>query len=328
MKYLRAELHNHSTQSDGALTVEQLAAYAAGKDFGVLALTDHNTAAGQAAAAEAIRQNGYDLGLLPGIEVTTFYGHILALGLGQMVDLTLLDPNAPEAFFRKLRQAGARAVGIAHPYCIGEPLMVGCRFGLTLRDWGAVDYIEVANTAMSESPLGAHPLAERFSGNGQALALWESLVLAGHRLAAVSGKDLHAAPVEAEVFTTYALVDDGCALPRTEAVLAAILTQRTLVTKGPLFDIQVRDGGLVVTFAQHCPYLGWGVRRAGRSLTLEVRDSTGHVQHAALRRETPLVLPLPPGAASAVVKLYDGPCDYEHLAAVGAPVYLPKEATP
>ena len=29
MKFIRAELHNHSTESDGALSVESLAAYAA-----------------------------------------------------------------------------------------------------------------------------------------------------------------------------------------------------------------------------------------------------------------------------------------------------------
>ena len=39
MKFIRAELHNHSTESDGARSVEWLAAYAAEKNFGVLALT-------------------------------------------------------------------------------------------------------------------------------------------------------------------------------------------------------------------------------------------------------------------------------------------------
>ena len=33
MKFIRAELHNHSTESDGALSVESLAAYAAEKNF-------------------------------------------------------------------------------------------------------------------------------------------------------------------------------------------------------------------------------------------------------------------------------------------------------
>ena len=95
MKFIRAELHNHSTESDGALSVESLAAYAAEKNFGVLALTDHNTTSGHAKAYDAIRRAGYALALLPGVEITTFFGHILALGLVQMPDITTLDPRAP-----------------------------------------------------------------------------------------------------------------------------------------------------------------------------------------------------------------------------------------
>ena len=101
MKFIRAELHNHSTESDGALSVESLAAYAAEKNFGVLALTDHNTTSGHAKAYDAIRRAGYALALLPGVEITTFFGHILALGLVQMPDITTLDPRAPEPFFEK-----------------------------------------------------------------------------------------------------------------------------------------------------------------------------------------------------------------------------------
>ena len=129
MKFIRAELHNHSTESDGALSVETLAAYAAEKNFGVLALTDHNTTSGHAKAYDAIRRAGYALALLPGVEITTFFGHILALGLVQMPDITTLDPRAPEPFFAMLRTAGARAVGIAHPFSVGSPLFIGCPTG-------------------------------------------------------------------------------------------------------------------------------------------------------------------------------------------------------
>ena len=139
MKFIRAELHNHSTESDGALSVESLAAYAAEKNFGVLALTDHNTTSGHAKAYDAIRRAGYALALLPGVEITTFFGHILALGLVQMPDITTLDPRAPEPFFAMLRTAGARAVGIAHPFSVGSPLFIGCRFDMEMHDWNAVD---------------------------------------------------------------------------------------------------------------------------------------------------------------------------------------------
>ena len=235
MKFIRAELHNHSTESDGALSVESLAAYAAEKNFGVLALTDHNTTSGHAKAYDAIRRAGYALALLPGVEITTFFGHILALGLVQMPDITTLDPRAPEPFFAMLRTAGARAVGIAHPFSVGSPLFIGCRFDMEMHDWNAVDYIEVFNTSVSESDMGAHPMAEAFIGNSRALALWERLVLKGQRIAAVTGKDLHSMPRDAEVFTTYAIVDEACTLNAADAVLGAVLRRQTIVTKGPLF---------------------------------------------------------------------------------------------
>ena len=194
MKFIRAELHNHSTESDGALSVETLAAYAAEKNFGVLALTDHNTTSGHAKAYDAIRRAGYALALLPGVEITTFFGHILALGLVQMPDITTLDPRAPEPFFAMLRTAGARAVGIAHPFSVGSPLFIGCRFDMEMHDWNAVDYIEVFNTSVSESGMGAHPMAEAFIGNSRALALWERLVLHAERGGCGTGRG--AAPAD------------------------------------------------------------------------------------------------------------------------------------
>ena len=166
------------------------------------------------------------------MEVTTFWGHILALGLTQMVDFTQLDPYAPELFLRGLKAAGARAVGIAHPFCVGEPVMAGCRFAMELHDWSAVDYIEVFNTAVDGTALGGTALGEALGGNRHALELWERLVLSGHRIAAVTGKDLHAVPGEQTVFTTYALTADDSPLRGADAVLAAILNQRTLLSKG------------------------------------------------------------------------------------------------
>ena len=305
MKFIRAELHNHSTESDGALSVESLAAYAAEKNFGVLALTDHNTTSGHAKAYDAIRRAGYALALLPGVEITTFFGHILALGLVQMPDITTLDPRAPEPFFAMLRTAGARAVGIAHPFSVGSPLFIGCRFDMEMHDWNAVDYIEVFNTSVSESDMGAHPMAEAFIGNSRALALWER-------------------PRDAEVFTTYAIVDEACTLNAADAVLGAVLRRQTIVTKGPLFTAHSEKGRVTVIFDNTSGYLDWAPAQAAAPV-LELRDSTGAVQRAETDLRTPLSLSLAPGARSAVLKLYAGACAPVHLLAVGAPLYLDKE---
>jgi hypothetical protein len=323
--FLRTELHNHSTQSDGELTVDELVKYAAEKKFGVLALTDHNTVSGHNHAYEAILRGGHALSLLPGVEFTTFFGHVLALGLTQMIDFTWLNPKRPELFFDALRSAGARAVGIAHPFSIGSPLLIGCRFEMEVQDWSSVDYIEVANTSISESKLSSeNPITEILSGNEQALAFWESLVLSGYKIAAVTGKDIHSRPTDASVFTTYVQVEDNPTLPAADAILAGILTQKTIVTKGPLFETCLEGRTLTVIFDSSSDYLGWNAAYSGHIFCLELKDSTGNVQYADTDLTTPLSLVLSPDAISALVKLYEGSCDcdYEHLIAVGSPVYI------
>ncbi len=66
---MRIDLHAHSTHSDGREDVRTIfsAAKAAGVD--VLALTDHDSTAGWAEAADVARELG--MGFVPGIEVTT-----------------------------------------------------------------------------------------------------------------------------------------------------------------------------------------------------------------------------------------------------------------
>ena len=143
MRYQRVELHNHSTESDGEMTAAELMRWAEKEAYGVVALTDHNTCSGHEKAERTIQEEQLHIQLLKGIEVTTFYGHILALGIEHMIDFTNLDPRAPEKFLGKLRAAGAGAIGLAHPFCIGRPVTAGCRMDLEIHDWDQIDYIEV-----------------------------------------------------------------------------------------------------------------------------------------------------------------------------------------
>jgi len=77
-----ADLHCHSTVSDGTLTPEQLAQRAAANGVELWALTDHDEIGGQARAAAAARAQG--LLYLTGVEVSvSFIGktvHIVGLG--------------------------------------------------------------------------------------------------------------------------------------------------------------------------------------------------------------------------------------------------------
>jgi predicted metal-dependent phosphoesterase TrpH len=78
-----ADLHCHSTVSDGTLSPERVAARAKANGVGLWALTDHDELGGQARAAAAAR----DLGLpyLAGVEVSVSFAgqtvHIVGLGI-------------------------------------------------------------------------------------------------------------------------------------------------------------------------------------------------------------------------------------------------------
>ncbi len=82
------DLHLHSTASDGTLSPEGVVAAAVSARLDVIALTDHDTTAGVAAAQEAAR--GHPLEVIPGIEVSATWsgGEIHILGY-------FVDPEHP-----------------------------------------------------------------------------------------------------------------------------------------------------------------------------------------------------------------------------------------
>ncbi|KAB2868287.1 MAG: PHP domain-containing protein, partial [Burkholderiaceae bacterium] len=83
MHSLNADLHCHSTVSDGTLSPEQLAQRAKACGVALWALTDHDEVAGQHRAAAAARAVGLDY--LCGVEISVTFAeqtvHIVGLGI-------------------------------------------------------------------------------------------------------------------------------------------------------------------------------------------------------------------------------------------------------
>lgn len=76
----KADLHLHTRVSDGMASVEQLLAYVEEQtDLDVIAVTDHEDAAGGQRARELSASRGYRAEVVVGAEVTTLQGHLLAL---------------------------------------------------------------------------------------------------------------------------------------------------------------------------------------------------------------------------------------------------------
>lgn len=97
---MRSDLHTHSTASDGTDTPAELMARAAVSGLDVIALTDHDTTAGWAAARDA---------LPPGLRLIT--GTELSCDIdGSTVHLLayLFDPTAPAVVAEQTRQRDGR----------------------------------------------------------------------------------------------------------------------------------------------------------------------------------------------------------------------------
>ncbi len=98
------DLHSHTTASDGLLSPEQLVERAVAQEVDVLAITDHDSVAGLAAAREAIDRQGLALRLVNGVEISTVWEnheiHIVGLNM---------DPEHP-ALTAFLAQQGERRI--------------------------------------------------------------------------------------------------------------------------------------------------------------------------------------------------------------------------
>lgn len=82
----KADLHVHTSYSDGMAGVPALLAYVESHtDLDAIAVTDHDDIRGSLAAREAWARGTYRFDVVPGMEVTTIEGHILALFVDEPV---------------------------------------------------------------------------------------------------------------------------------------------------------------------------------------------------------------------------------------------------
>jgi len=107
-RWLAGDLHTHTVHSDGAMTVPELARFAAGRGLDFVAITDHNTMSHHRELKTASAVPG--ITLLPGQEVTTEAGHANALGEIGWIDFR----EPPDAWLEATEQAGG-LLSINHP---------------------------------------------------------------------------------------------------------------------------------------------------------------------------------------------------------------------
>jgi len=103
------DLHTHSRVSDGTLTPSELVALAAGRGVKILALTDHDSVAGLAAAKQAAA--GTDLRLVDGVEVSVSWENKTLHVVGLDLDPAHPALTAGLTRLQEVRNQRARKIG-------------------------------------------------------------------------------------------------------------------------------------------------------------------------------------------------------------------------
>jgi len=228
-RWYRGDLHTHTHHSDAhGQSVTDLLAAASDRGLDFLFLTDHNTNAGLA-ELETLMDPG--LLVVPGIELTTFWGHALCLGTRRWWDWRLYPGSGAMGCVAEQVEAEGGLFVIAHPVADGDPDCTGCawRFGEMMP--GNARWVEIWN-----GPWGCD------SNNESALSLWYDWLNQGLHVTATAGSDVHgpqhyAAGPGFSVLYAEDLTQEG--------LLRALREGHLYLSSGPKVDLTAggEDGG-------------------------------------------------------------------------------------
>jgi hypothetical protein len=221
------ELHSHTLHSDGTFTPAGLIEEAHQNHLDFLAVTDHNTTT---ALAEIDPATLGSMLLIPGMELTTYYGHALVLGIRDWIDWrTGYNRYSISDAARQAHAQGGLFI-MAHPYAVGSPYCTGCQWEFTDFNLDLADAYEIWNSQWPDST----------DQNPKGLHAWHELQETGRRLPATGGTDFHS------------LGDWGGYSPRVwvyarelsvPAILEGIRKGKVIISSGPQLHLQVLTSG-------------------------------------------------------------------------------------
>lgn len=175
--WYRGDLHGHTYHSDASWDVPDFVQHARNLKLDFVTLTDHNTAS---ALAQMDSCRSDDLLTMGGVELTTYYGHALALGAREWQEWRAgLNGLTMTELKQRVEAAGALYI-IAHPMSIGDPWCTGCNWQYEEMMPGSARCVEIWNGPWNGD-----------SGNEAALTLWHSWLNEGYRMVATCGTDIH-----------------------------------------------------------------------------------------------------------------------------------------
>lgn len=193
--WYRGDFHTHTGHSDGNCTNDANirvpcptyrsveAAARANLDF--LAVTDHNTVS-HLSDLVALQPAFSKLLLIPGQEVTTFFGHANIYGTAALAEFRVGTFEFPDgaAWASAVAPLGG-LVSVNHPSLPSGEACMGCGWTMPNTDWTSVTAIEIANGGAMA--IAGNRLDTPLSG----IPFWEKRLSEGHQIAPISGSDNH-----------------------------------------------------------------------------------------------------------------------------------------
>lgn len=165
-RWLKGDFHSHSVHSDGSYTLSEVEKIAIDNGLDFVATTDHN----------AVTQNSYEqqsdkVVFIPGMELTTNYGHCNFLGIKTSVkDFRCSDTVEVKKVMEEAVDMGA-LISLNHPM----DALCGWHLGFDV----PYDLIELWN--------GPFPAC----GNAKTLEWWHDQLKTGKQLPVIGGSDVH-----------------------------------------------------------------------------------------------------------------------------------------
>ena len=169
--WFKGDLHAHTCHSDGVKSIDELVRESEKMGLDFLALTDHNTVS---QSLDIAKPRLSDVLLIPGEEVTTYYGHANVWGNGEWVDFRR---RTRKDFKKLIDEVHAKGLLIS----VNHPKSVDFFDGY----WKFWDIVGFDCMEVWQGPWSSY--------NHRSLAWWDELLMKGERVVAVGGSDFHGA---------------------------------------------------------------------------------------------------------------------------------------
>jgi len=186
-RWYKGDFHVHSIQSgDATATFDQIITLARSRGLDFANISDHNTVA-QHALLAAIQPDHPDFLFLRGAEITTYSGHGNAVGIHDYVDHRLgLNGRTVTNIIDDVAAQGGIFI-VNHPVLDLGAACIGCMWNhVADTPWDKVAGLEILTGNYSIGILAFFP---------RAIALWDTELAAGNKIAAIGGSDDHTAGI-------------------------------------------------------------------------------------------------------------------------------------